>query len=247
MRLVGTGTPMGLAALRPAATAAAALLDLPLPARWTWTVEAGGAAPPHAELAVESLDDDLAAAALAAARTALAVTLPELVWERTLQPAGVEWPMRVDVVESATGEQGWTPAGPDLLPNLWQGIAGGGSRMRLRLDLRTSGTPTRRPLGCLSLAGTSPSVHVVAGVLAAGLSDRPDELSAVPGRPHVAPLPLTATRIGRCLAAVCLVEAWPDRSLTQLLPRALVAPARRAVDERIDRLLARNPDPPPDG
>lgn len=201
---------------RAAAAAAAALLALPVPAAWTWTVTAGGGRPPAAGLAVRSLDDDLTAQAVEAAEAALTTTIPWLTWTSGTAGADEPLPVTADVVlaprpdddEPADEE---TAHGPDLLLPFWHGVAAGPTRVRLTVRLLGAGAARAAVLGVVSLSSDSASVLAKASVLAAGLSRTPSELTVAPRRSSAAPLPLSPTRLGRCLASAGLLPGWPGR------------------------------------
>lgn len=237
-----TAPPVGTAALRAAAAAAAALLDLPVPARWAWTVEAGGGRPPEARLGVTSLDAGMTADAVSAAMTALRLRLPWSGWAGTSPRTVADLPIRVAVVPGAadslgpsTGRQ---PTGPDLLLPWWADVGIEPGRHRLTVSLHTPGISGATPLGTLVVAGASPAVLVVAALLAAGLSDMPGELCAVPQRRGSALLPLTATRVGRCLGVPYLVDGgWPEDESVKAAQRHL----HQLMVDRIDRLLGNAP------
>ncbi|MGX5654038.1 helicase HerA domain-containing protein [Geodermatophilus nigrescens] len=215
---------------RAAAAAGAALLDLPVPVRWTWTVRLGGDSEPLAWLALHSLDDARAAEALGAAEAALRSSMPWLGWTAAAPQDVADLPIAADVVPGSAQEEAAdadpeAPWGPDLLLPFWQGVLTGPHPLRVTLRYGGPGSPDvpgSAPLGSVTLASTSSAVLVHAGLLAAALSRAPGELAVAPHRSRPRMLPLSPTRVGRCLAAVSLVRrAWPGRASCG--PQELVA------------------------
>ncbi|MGY1829067.1 type IV secretory system conjugative DNA transfer family protein [Geodermatophilus sp. SYSU D01180] len=220
---VGSAATVDFPVFRAAATAGAALLDLPVPARWTWTVQAGGGAPARAWLAIDSLDDDRTAEAVETAEAALRSSMPWLGWVAggPEEPDGL-LPVAADLVQAPPDPPGTVtdddaPWGPDLLLPFWRGVHAGPHRVRVALRYRAPaapGAPGAAPTGSLTLSSASSAVLVHAGLLAAALSRGPGELTVAPHRSAAGILPLPASRVGRCLAAVCLLpDAWPSRPL----------------------------------
>ncbi|WP_298797599.1 type IV secretory system conjugative DNA transfer family protein [uncultured Pseudonocardia sp.] len=217
---VGAVADSDFPVFRAAAAAATVLLELPVPARWTWTVLAGGGRPPRAWLEVESIDAECAAAAAAAVEAALRATVPGVVWAAD-QTGGDENDEVVgtlaDVVLGAVGAPDLdpdVPHGPDLLLPFWQGVHAGAERVALVLRFRAPSCGGTGPVGSISLAAPGPTVLAYAMVVAAALSRHPGELVAAARRADAQPLALSAARVGRCLSAVMLLrEEWPSMLL----------------------------------
>ncbi|WP_409328885.1 helicase HerA domain-containing protein [Trujillonella humicola] len=235
LRLVAVAEPAA-PLLRATAAAAAALLDLPVPARWTFAVEVGGAAPAEAHLTVRSLDDALAEQALEAAGAVLAVTTPWATWAAAPDAdAGRPLPFSAALAEAPVDAASPAP-GPDLLPAFWHGTTRATARTRLTLTLVTpgAGSASGQPRGRVVLSSDAPTLHAVGGTLAAGLGDDTARYAFGPLRPGEGTLPLTVPVVGRCLAAVSLVPGgWDARASVpagELLDRLTrTAPPHTAV------------------
>lgn len=212
---------------RAAAAAALALQQLPVPARWTFTVAAGGQQPASADLTVTSLDESTARIALNAAAAGLQVTMPWVGWSTPADPAdaagdraapepgeGTEPVGAAVVLDVVCASDPVEDAmyGPDLLIPFWRGVHDHRERIQVILTSQPEPGVGSTEIG-ISLSGAGPELVVLAGVVAAGLSEHPGELSALLRRGGTARgIPWTAVRVGRCLAAPSmLADSWPTR------------------------------------
>ena len=212
---------------RAMASAAAGLLDLPVPARWTFTLDAGAQATPCAHLTVTSIDDVHAQQAEQAAVAVLRVTAPWATWVTAVEPPHHEpLAVAVDLVTNPdVVDPNLAPRGPDLLIAFWSGISTAPARSRLTLALQSPGdsTNTGVPQGRLTLSADTLEVLAVGATLAAGLGDHDVSYRAVPHRPSAPTLALTTSVVGRCLSGMSLIpdgwDARPAEPTEQLLDR----------------------------